>query len=94
MNMNMLNAVGIHAIQGGQDVIATSDPEILGGTVCFAGTRVPVSVFFENLADGLSLNQIVDTYPTISRDMALRALSFGKDALIASTKRRPLDTYA
>lgn len=33
--------------------IVTSDPEILGGTPVFTGTRVPVAVLFENLADGL-----------------------------------------
>lgn len=45
-----------------------SDPDILGGTPVFAGTRVPIRVVFENLADGVALDDILDAYPTLSRD--------------------------
>lgn len=54
--------------------IVTSDPEVLGGTPVFTGTRVPVAVLFENLADGLSLDEVLDAYPTLSRAAALAAL--------------------
>lgn len=54
--------------------IVTSDPEILGGTPVFAGTRVPVAVLFENLADGLTLDEILDAYPTLTREKAIAAL--------------------
>ena len=54
----------------------TSDPEILGGTTVFSGTRVPVAVLFENLADGLTLEEILDSYPTLSREKALAALEW------------------
>lgn len=54
--------------------LVVSDPEILGGTPVFAGTRVPVAVLFENLADGLSLDEILDSYPTLKRDQAIEAL--------------------
>lgn len=54
--------------------LITSDPEILGGTPVFSGTRVPVAVLFENLADGLSLDEILDSYPTLKRDQAIEAL--------------------
>lgn len=54
--------------------IVTIDPEILGGTPVFTGTRVPIAVLFENLADGLPLNEILDSYPTITREQALAAL--------------------
>jgi len=69
--------------------IATSSRDILGGTVCFTGTRVPVAVLFENLADGLSLNQILDAYPTINRDIALRALAFAQHAVMEAAMPRP-----
>ena len=69
--------------------IATVDPDILGGMPTFAGTRVPVAVLFENLADGLSLNQILDAYPTISRDIALRALVFAQNAVMEAAMPRP-----
>jgi uncharacterized protein (DUF433 family) len=54
--------------------LITSDPEILGGTPVFVGTRVPVGILFENLADGLSLDEILDSYPTLKRDQAIEAL--------------------
>ena len=56
------------------DQLVTIDPDILGGTPVFTGTRVPVAVLFENLADGLTLNEILDSYPTLSRGNALEAL--------------------
>ena len=54
--------------------LVISDPEILGGTPVFAGTRVPVAVLFENLADGLSLDEILESYPTLVREQANEAL--------------------
>lgn len=57
------------------DDLIVSDPEILGGTPVFRGTRVPLAVLFENLADGLTLDEILASYPTLSREQALRALS-------------------
>ena len=54
--------------------LVLSDPGILGGTPVFIGTRVPVAVLFENLADGLSLDEILDSYPTLMRQQMIDAL--------------------
>jgi len=54
--------------------IVSSDPDVLGGTPVFMGTRLPVAVLFENLADGMTLNEILDAYPTLTREAALAAL--------------------
>lgn len=54
--------------------LVTIDQEILGGTPVFTGTRVPVAVLFENLADGLSLEEILESYPTLKREQAIEAL--------------------
>ena len=54
--------------------LVMTDPEILGGTPVFAGTRVPIAVLFENLADGLSLDEILESYPTLKREQAIEAL--------------------
>ena len=61
--------------------VVTSDPEILGGTPVFVGTRVSVAVLFENLADGLTLDEILDSYPTLPREKALAALEQAKSLL-------------
>jgi uncharacterized protein (DUF433 family) len=52
----------------------TSDPEIMGGRLVFRGTRIPAEVLFENLADGLSLDEILDAYPTLKREDAVAAI--------------------
>ena len=54
--------------------LVITDPEILGGTPVFAGTRVPLAVLFENLADGLSLDEILESYPTLKRAQVIEAL--------------------
>lgn len=63
------------------DAIIVSDPDILGGTPVFAGTRVPVRVLFENLADGISLGEILAAYPSVRREQAVEALREA-DALV------------
>jgi len=54
--------------------IIVRDPEIMGGRPVFRGTRVPVDVLFENLADGLTVDEIVESYPNLSRDDLLAVL--------------------
>ena len=49
------------------DDLITSHPDRMGGRRVFRGTRVPVEVLFENLADGLSLNDILAEYETLDR---------------------------
>ena len=61
--------------------LVTIDPEILGGTPVFAGTRIPVAVLFENQADGLSLEEILDSYPTLKREQAIEALRHAEHLL-------------
>lgn len=49
-------------------------PDILGGRPVFRGTRVPVEVLFENLEDGLSIEDIVMSYPSLSKDDLIACL--------------------
>lgn len=57
------------------------DPEILGGTPVFAGTRVPVRVLFEHLAAGDSLDVFLSDFPSVSREMAVQVLQEARAAL-------------
>ncbi|MFZ4624719.1 MAG: DUF433 domain-containing protein [Rhodoferax sp.] len=57
------------------------DPDIFGGTPVFSGTRVPVAVLFENLADGLTLEEILESYPTLNRETALNVLKEAEASL-------------
>lgn len=59
----------------------TVDPEIMSGAPVFEGTRVPVDALLNNLADGVSLDEFLENFPTVSRDQALAILSFSTDTL-------------
>jgi uncharacterized protein (DUF433 family) len=47
--------------------IIVRDPEIMGGAPVFRGTRVPVEALFGNLADGMSLDEVLEQFPTLDR---------------------------
>ena len=66
--------------------IVHSDPEILGGTVVFVGTRVPARILFEFLSAGDSLDKFLDAYPTVTRDQAVALLELAEDALVGSAR--------
>ena len=57
------------------------DPDVFGGTPVFIGTRVPVAVLFENLADGLTLEEILDSYPSLNREIVLDVLKEAEASL-------------
>ncbi|MGB8341427.1 MAG: DUF433 domain-containing protein [Chthoniobacterales bacterium] len=54
--------------------LVTVDPEILGGTPVFKGTRVPTKTLFDYLADGLSLDYFLESFPSVSRELAVGVL--------------------
>lgn len=54
--------------------LVVSDPEILGGTPVFKGTRVPVRTLFDYLSDGLSLEYFLETFPSVTREQAADVL--------------------
>ncbi len=59
----------------------TTGPETLSGTPVFRGTRVPVAALLDNLAEGFTLNEFLDNFPTVSREQAVQVLDFYKEAL-------------
>jgi uncharacterized protein (DUF433 family) len=59
----------------------TSDPEVLSGATVFRGTRVPVAALLDNLAAGLTLDEFLDNFPTVTREQAIQVLKFSKDTL-------------
>ena len=50
-----------------------SDPDILGGARVFVGTRVPVQALIDYLEGGHSLDEFLDDFPTVTREMAIAA---------------------
>ena len=64
--------------------VVHSDPEILGGTPVFVGTRVPLKNLIDYLAAGDSLDDFLDDFPSVTRQQAVAALEAARDMLIAS----------
>jgi uncharacterized protein (DUF433 family) len=54
--------------------IVQSNPEILGGTPVFVGTRVPVQILLVYIEKGETLDEFLDNYPTVSREQAMAFL--------------------
>lgn len=57
-----------------QPSVTLSDPEILGGTPCFSGTRVPLDSLIDYLEAGDGLDEFLDNFPSVTRDAAIAAL--------------------
>jgi len=63
--------------------VVHSDPEIMGGTPVFVGTRVPLQTLLDYLEGGQPLSDFLDDFPTVSREQAIAALEQAKEALLA-----------
>ncbi len=63
--------------------VVRSDPEVLGGTPVFAGTRVPLKNLVDYLAAGDSLERFLDHFPSVTREQAVAALEIATDLLAA-----------
>ena len=59
-----------------------SDPEILGGTPVFVGTRVPFQTLLDYLEGGDPLDEFLADFPTVSREQAVAALEVAKELLL------------
>ena len=66
--------------------VIVSDPEILGGTPVFAGTRVPAQALLDYLEGGHPLTDFLDDFPTVPRDQAIAALGEAKDLLLSRAR--------
>ena len=63
------------------DKLINKDPEILGGTPVFFGTRVPIRILIEYLEAGDRLDDFLESYPTVSRHQAIEVLNRAKAVL-------------
>lgn len=61
----------------------TRNPEIMHGTPVFRGTRVPVQTLFDYLEGGATLEDFLEGFPTVSREIALKAIEEAKQLLLA-----------
>lgn len=68
------------------------DPETMGGTPVFSGTRVPVQTFFDYMEGGDSLNEFLNDYPTVSKEAAVQVLEMAKKTL--TTEKMLYENFA
>jgi uncharacterized protein (DUF433 family) len=66
--------------------IIRSDPEILGGTPVFVGTRVPVQSLFDYLEGGETLDEFLRQFPSVKREQAIAALNLARVTLLAGAR--------
>ena len=63
-----------------------SDPDILGGTPVFVGTRVPFQALMDYLEAGHPVSDFLKDFPTVTRKQALTALEQAKEALLSDAR--------
>lgn len=66
--------------------VVHSDPEILGGTPVFVGTRVPVQSLFDYIEGGETLDEFLRQFPSVKRAQAITALDIARDSLLARAR--------
>jgi uncharacterized protein (DUF433 family) len=62
--------------------VIVSDPEVMNGTPCFRGTRVPFKNLIDYLEGGHPLGEFLRQFPTIGQEMAIQALEEAKNSLL------------
>ncbi|MGH9719926.1 MAG: DUF433 domain-containing protein [Bryobacteraceae bacterium] len=63
--------------------IVTIDKEIMHGTPCFTGTRVPVQTLLDFIEAGDTLDKFLQAFPRVQREQAVRFLEMAKEQLLA-----------
>jgi uncharacterized protein (DUF433 family) len=66
--------------------VVHSNPDILGGTPVFVGTRVPVQSLFDHLEGGDTLDEFLRQFPSVKREQAIAALDLARDSLLAGAR--------
>jgi uncharacterized protein (DUF433 family) len=68
------------------DSVVRCDPDVLGGTPVFAGTRVPIKNLVDYLAAGDPLERFLDHFPSVTREQAIAALELAAELLTARAR--------
>jgi uncharacterized protein (DUF433 family) len=66
--------------------IISTDPEVMGGTPCFAGTRVPVQTLLDYLEAGDSIDDFLEGFPTVKREQVVVFLETATERMVASSR--------
>ena len=72
--MDILRIMNIEAFRG----VIRSDPEVMGGTPCFAGTRVPLQNLIDSLEGSETVDDFLDGFPSVTRDQVIAVIEAAK----------------
>jgi uncharacterized protein (DUF433 family) len=56
--------------------VLTQNPNIMSGSICFAGTRIPVKILLDNHREGVSIVEFMDAYPDVSSEQIQAVLDW------------------
>jgi len=65
-----------------KEEVIQSDPEILGGTPVFSGTRVPIRSLFDHLEGGDSIDDFLEGFPSVQRDQVIALLEISQERVL------------
>ncbi|MEK7250786.1 MAG: DUF433 domain-containing protein [Bacteroidota bacterium] len=68
------------------------DPEILGGTPVFSGTRVPIETLFDHIEEGVPLDEFLDDFPSVTKEQALAVLEIAEKMLTSKNLKHLYET--
>jgi len=74
--------------------IISKNPEVLGGTPVFAGTRVPIETLFDHLEAGIPLDEFLDDFPTVTKEQAVALLEVANKILNSKVIEKLYETAA
>lgn len=74
--------------------IISKNPEVLGGTPVFAGTRVPIETLFDHLEAGIPLDEFLDDFPTVTKEQAVALLEVANKILNSKDIEKLYETAA
>jgi uncharacterized protein (DUF433 family) len=72
---------------GGLMSATSQDPEVLGGELVFAGTRVPVKSLFDHLEGGDSIKDFLEGFPSVRREQVMAVLEDMEDLAVVQSRR-------
>lgn len=70
------------------DEIVRVSPDVMHGTPCFAGTRVPVQTFLDYVADGETLDAFLGDFPSVKRQQVIELLALAQERVVESLSSR------
>ena len=65
-----------------QNPLIWINPERMSGTPCFYGSRLPVNSLFENLESGVSLDEWLDAFPSVTREHVVAVLEYARNRML------------